>query len=89
MSLKIGVYVQLYKGGGGMQNISSLGEIILKPYNEKGGYYFMFLSTGHKLHSFIWTELPITKYVIARVEELGEKDEQQLMKNVPIFERSL
>ena len=46
----------------------------------------MFLRTGRKLHGFIWTYLPITKEVIARVEELGKEDKQPLMENGRIFE---
>ena len=32
--------------------------------------------------------MPITEEVIARSEELGNKDKQPLMENRPIFERS-
>ena len=36
----------------------------------KWGYCFMSLSTRQKLRGFIWTELTITKEVVARVKEL-------------------
>ena len=56
------------------------------PSNERGGYYFMSLRTGKRLHGFIWNEVPVTEEVIDRVEQLGEEDGQPLMENGPIFE---
>ena len=62
--------------------------VALNPSNEKGGYHFMSLRTGRKLHGFIWTQLPITEELITSVEELGKEDRQPLMENRPIFEWS-
>ena len=42
--------------------------ITLLPSNQRGGYYFMSLYTGRRLHSYHWTELPIPENVIKRVE---------------------
>ena len=60
MSLKLGAYVQLSKGTENKQGSRSVGAVALKQSNEKGGYYFMSLRTGRKLHGFICTKFPIT-----------------------------
>ena len=39
-------------------------EISLRPSNNAGGNYFMYLYAGKILHSYIWEELPITDDVI-------------------------
>ena len=49
-----------------------MGGVGLNPSNKKGGYYFMSIRTGRKLHGFVWKELPITEEVITRVEDLGK-----------------
>ena len=72
LKLKLGTYVQLYEGTNSMQVSRSVGAIALNPSNETGGYHFMSLKTGKKLHGHIWTKLPISDSVIERVEELGE-----------------
>ena len=41
----------------------------------------MSLRTGHKLHGFIWTQLPIIEDIITRVEDIG-------MKNLTILNRA-
>ena len=70
MSLNLGAYVHLFEGTNNTKRIRSVGAVVLNLPNEKWGYYFMYLITGHKLHGFIWTELPIIEEVITRVEEL-------------------
>ena len=67
MSLKLEAYIQLFEGTNNTQHSRSVGAVALNPSNEKGGYYFRPLRTGHKLHGFIWTELNITEEVITRV----------------------
>ena len=85
MSLKLGGYVQLFEGTKNTQRSTSVEAVALNSSNEKGGYYFISLRTGRKLHGFIWT-VPITEELIARFKDLGEEDKQQLKKNGPIFE---
>ena len=86
MSLNLGVYIQLFEGTKNTQRSRSVGAVALISSNEIGGYYFMSLRTGRKLHGFIWTEFTITEEIIVRVEELGKEDKQPLMENGPIFE---
>ena len=61
--------------------------ITLKSSNRCGGYYFMSLNTGRRLHSYHWTQLPIPDDVIERVETMAEKENQPLLvDNVTMFE---
>ena len=55
--------------------------VALNTSNENGGYYFIFLKTGRKIHRFIWTKFSITEKVITMVKELGKKNKKVLMKN--------
>ena len=55
MSLKLGVYVQLFEGTKNTQHSRSVGAVALKLSDEKGGYYSIFLRTGRNLRGFIWT----------------------------------
>eukprot|EP00591_Stephanopyxis_turris_P002448 CAMPEP_0195514222 /NCGR_PEP_ID=MMETSP0794_2-20130614/5672_1 /TAXON_ID=515487 /ORGANISM="Stephanopyxis turris, Strain CCMP 815" /LENGTH=270 /DNA_ID=CAMNT_0040642419 /DNA_START=1033 /DNA_END=1845 /DNA_ORIENTATION=+ len=61
----------------------SMPAIALTESNDKGGFFFMSLHTGKKLHSCNWKELPIDDEVIARVEALATKD---LNEKYPMFE---
>ena len=74
MSLKLRAYVQLFEGKNNTQRSRSVGVVALNPSNEKGGYYFMSLRNGRKLHGLVLSEFPITEEVISRVEELVKKD---------------
>ena len=61
--------------------------ISLGPSNEWGGHFFMSLYTGKKIHAYDWTELPIDKDVIDRVEELSTSENQpEIIDNLPLFE---
>ena len=63
--------------------------IALLPSNNSGGFFFMSLYTGKKLHAYVWTELPIDEDVIERVEYLANKENQPYhMDDHPIFEWS-
>ena len=61
--------------------------IVLRRSNNAGGHYFMSLYSGMRIYGYKWKELPIDEYVLARVEELAEAQNQPLMHNgVPNFE---
>ena len=85
MSLNLRAYVHSFEGANNTQYSRSVGAVALNTSNERGGYYFMSLRTGRKLHNLIWIEFPITSEVITRFKELGKEDKQPLMKNGPIF----
>ena len=85
LKLQFGVYVQLYRLTDNTPKEISVGAIALLPSNDQGGYWFMSLKTGHKLHGYHWVELLISDKVIDRVEELANEQGQLLMENGPIF----
>ena len=63
--------------------------IALRRSNNAGGHYFMSLYSGKRIHGYKWKELPIDDYVINRVEELAEAEDQPVMHNgLPNFEWS-
>ena len=73
LKIIFGVYAQVYICTTNSTKEMSVGAITLRPPNERGGYYFMSLTTGKQLHAFICTELPINHKLIQRVNELTNK----------------
>ncbi|GFH61250.1 hypothetical protein CTEN210_17726 [Chaetoceros tenuissimus] len=73
------------------QILRTVSAIALRPSNEQGGYFFMSLETGKRLHAFIWTELPISDQIIEAVHVLAENEGADDLDDdgVPIFEREL
>ncbi|GFH56607.1 hypothetical protein CTEN210_13083 [Chaetoceros tenuissimus] len=53
--------------------------IALRPSNNQGGYYFMSLKTGNRIHGFKWTRLATTQEVIDRVHELAEQQHAEYL----------
>jgi hypothetical protein len=89
LKITFGAFAQVYESTTNTTRSRSIGAIALRPSNEKGGYYFMSLSTGKRLHCYQWTELPVPDYVIDRVETMAEGEGQPIMTNGhPIFEWS-
>ena len=65
----------------------SVPEIALKASNEEGGYFFMSLYTGKRLHSYIWEEIPIHQDTIDRVDQLAREEKKPVLdNNQPLFE---
>ena len=62
--IEFGAYALVYVGKSNDMKKRSVPSIALKSSNDVGGYYFMSLYTGKKLHSYVWTELPIDDDVI-------------------------
>ena len=50
LRITLGAYAQLYKGTNNSTKQIMVGAIALRPENERGGYYFISLSTGKQLH---------------------------------------
>ena len=53
---------------------SSVIDINLWALNQGAGTYFMNLDTGRKIHSHVWTELPISLVIIWEVEHIAKKE---------------
>jgi len=64
-----GAYCEVHCGTTNGSEQRSVSAIALCPSNDEGGYWFMSLDTGCKIHGYIWKELPIPNHVISRVEE--------------------
>ena len=80
--LEIGSYVQAHEcpyPSIRPEDHRGAGAIALGPSeNEKGGYYFMNLETGKRIHRFKGTVLLFTKVVVDKVEELAERNEEDI-----------
>ena len=69
----------VYTGTSNVMKSRSVPGVALKPSNNDGGQYFMWLYTRKKVHSYIREELPIGDGVIQRVEQLAELEKQPVL----------
>ena len=73
--LQFGEYAQVHESHDNSMSSRTTGAIALRPAgNSQGGYYFVSLSTGKRLHRFAWTALPMPGEVIDRVHELARRN---------------
>ena len=83
MKLNFGDYVQAYNVQGGKTNNTNartVGAIALYPSgNQQGGWYFLSLLTGNRIHRYQWKTLPIGEDVIKRVHEIAIDQGQGLV----------
>lgn len=88
LRITFGAYCEVYVGTTNTQVQRSVAAIALRASNNRGGYYFMSLESGRRIHSFVWRELPIPDYVAKRVEELAESEDAPSLDEdgCPIFE---
>ena len=87
--IEFGAYAAVHNGTTNTMKGRVTPAIALNRANDKGGYYFMSLETGRKIHGFIWTVKPINQQVINRVHYLANREGQpKLVNNCPIFEWS-
>ena len=83
-----GSYAQVFVKTKNSNIPRTVGAIALMPSNEHGGYYFMSLVSGKKIHGMQWKNLPISQDAIDRVHTLAKNQKQPVMKDGPIFEWS-
>ena len=71
--LEIGEYCEVYTTPDptNMQHTRTIGAIALTPSNEHGGYHFMSLQSGDRIHGHQWRLLPMTTDVICQVEHIA------------------
>lgn len=85
--LPYGAYAQVWIGTKNNMTECCIPGIALRASNRKGGFYFMSLYSGKRIHSYIWEELPISDEIIERVEQLAiEQKQPKLIDGVPLFE---
>ena len=58
----------------------SVPAIALQESNDFGGFYFMSLETGKRIHSNKWSQLPIREDVVKKVQHLANLENQPKMK---------
>ena len=66
--IAFGSYALVYIGTKNNMKPISVPVIALRRSNNTGGYYFISLYSGKRIHGYKWEELSIDKHVIARVE---------------------
>ena len=72
--LEFGSYVQVHEEHDNTMATRTVGAIALRPTgNAQGGFYFMSLESGRKLNRNHWTELPMPKEVIDRVQVIARQ----------------
>jgi hypothetical protein len=73
--LEFGEYVQIHESHDNSMSTRTTGAIALRPTgNTQGGYYFMSLSSGHRVNRYAWTALPMPGEVIERVQHLARRN---------------
>ena len=88
LRVTFGAYCEVYNGTDNMNKERKVSCIALRPCNRKGGYYFLSLETGRKIHGHDWTELAIPQRVIDRVHELADEENTPALddEGCPVFE---
>ena len=71
--IEFGAYAMVYMGTKGNMKKRCVPAIALKASNEEGGYFFMSLYTGKRIHSYIGEEIPIDQDTIDRVDQLARE----------------
>ena len=86
-----GRYYEVYCGTDNTNRERRTSAICLRPSNSQGGYYFLSLETGKKIHGYKFTELAMPNNVIDRIHELGENEGAEDLDDdgCPIFEWEL
>ena len=79
LKVTFGAYCLVFNKTTNTRKPRSTRGIALRPSNSQGGYYFMSLETGKKIHGFQWTELAITDEVVDRVHVLAEEQKANFL----------
>jgi len=88
LRVTFGAYCEVYGGTDNTNKERKISCIALRPCNNKGGYYFLNLETGRKIHGHDWTELAIPDRIIDRVHELADEENAPALdeEGCPVFE---
>ena len=83
-----GRYYEVYCGTDSTNKERRVSAICLRPSNRQGGYFFMSLETGRKIHGYKFTELSMPDYVINQVHPFAEAEGANNLDDdgCPIFE---
>jgi hypothetical protein len=88
LKVTFGAYCEVYAGTDNTNKERKISCIALRPCNRKGGYYFLSLETGKRIHGHDWNELAIPQRVIDRVHELADNEHAPTLdeEGCPVFE---
>ena len=88
LKVSFGAYCEVYDGTDNTNKQRTLSCIALRPCNKQGGYYFLNLESGRKVHGYEWNELAISDRVIDMVHTLADKDNAPALddQGCPVFE---
>ena len=88
LKVTFGAYCEVYDGTDNTNKERKLSCIALRPCNRQGGYYFLNLETGRKIHGYDWDELAISDRIIDMVHALADKDNVPALddQGCPVFE---
>ena len=91
LTATFGRYYEVFCGSDNTTKERRISAICLRPSNDQGGYYFMNLQTGKRIHGYNFTELAMPDHVIARVHELASNEGAPDLDDdgCPIFEWEL
>ena len=83
-----GRYYEVFCGTDNTNKERRTSAICLRPSNSQGGYYFMSLETGKRIHGYKFTELTMPDHVIDRVHQLATNEFSSDLDHdgCPIFE---
>ena len=76
-----GSYALIYTGTNNNMSKRSTPSIALSESNGAGGFYFMSLYSGKRLHSNKWTELPPDEGIIQKVMDWADAENQPLLSD--------
>ena len=77
--ITFGSYALVFVGTKNNMKSRSVPAIALKPSNEWGGYFFLSLITGKRIHAYAWEELPIDDDVVDRIHQLATEENQAVI----------
>ena len=86
-----GRYYEVFSGTDNTNKERRISAICLRPSNSQGGYYFMNIETGKRIHGYNFTELAMPDYILDRVHVLAEQEHAPDLDTdgCPIFEWEL
>jgi hypothetical protein len=86
-----GRYYEVYCGTDNTNKERRVSAICLRPSNSQGGYFFMSLETGRKIHGYRFTELAMPDHIIDMVHDFADAEGAAALDNdgCPVFEWEL
>ena len=91
LTATFGRYYEVFCGTDNTNKERRISAICLRPSNEQGGYYFMNVNTGKRIHGYNFTELAMPNHIIDKVHSLADQEGAPDLDDdgCPIFEWEL